>query len=408
MKVCIIGSGRAGAEAAREAARCGAEVTLVDSDESPVPDWRSWPDLISKAGRGSAPVPRPLPPEAERLCGTRVRYLGRGEAMLAGGGRLRADAFVLALGPSFGTLSIDGRSKPGFTTMDSPGTYGRFGLALASSERVAVAGEASRGLQVAERATAGGRQVTVFASSWQHGAPGLLAGSVLSDAARERGVSLVHGRVDRALGARKLEAVLVAGKVVPADALAVVPRRVPGRIPNPAAPGKHGGLSVMLDMRTGCPDILAAGGCAEVEEGNPPSATLEDEEGPSGRIAGASATGLDVRLPVFRRWSCSVFGLTWSCVGIGGAAARAAGLYVDEVGERRDGRSSCALVYDRRSGAVLGVETVGAPAEGEAPVPHLDRQVTLRTLAYGDALGSSDITAVSDTARLALETWSKS
>ena len=407
MRVCVGGSGKAAAEAAREAVRGGAEVDLVDASDRPVPDWQYWPDLIGGAGRGPPPTARPVPAEVGRISGSRVLSIAGGSASLERGGGIAADSFVLALPPGFETLSFGGRNKAGVTVMDSPRGYERFGGSLASAGRVAVAGEASRGLQIAQKAATGGRQVVVFASSWQHGPPGPAVVEVLADAAMARGIRVVRGRVDRALGRQRLEAVLSAGDVFPSDALAAVPRRVPRRTPPPAPLGRRGGVCVGLDMRAGCAGLFAAGGSAEVGEGNPPWVTLEDEEGPSGRVAGAGAAGSAVRLSRFRRWSCSVFGLAWSHVGLGVAPAWAPSLGLRAVSERLDERSACAVVYDRRSGAVMGLELVSDPAQGEALLPRLDRPVTLRDLAYG-GLGSSDITAVSDTARLALEAWSKS
>ncbi|MDE1857649.1 MAG: FAD-dependent oxidoreductase [Thaumarchaeota archaeon] len=407
MRVCVIGAGVAGAEAAREAARNGADVTLVDSLGGPLPDWRSWPELIcgEKAAEPRTPARR-LPPEVTCAFGSTIVSVARGSAVAEGGGMFRADRLVVATGSIHERISFEGRGKPGVTLLDSPEAFARFGRDLCAAERVLVAGEGARVLQVAERAASGGRGVTAVITSWQHAAPGPLAAKVLCDAASRRGVSVRQGRVDRALGPRALQAVLVDGEVVPADALAVAPRRVPRRVPHPASPGRLGGVRVGFGMETTVPDVFAAGGCAELSEGNPPQATLEDELGPSGRIAGANAAGGRARMPLNRRFSTHLFGLLWTRVGTGVSVAGAAGL--DVIGERADDHSSCAMVYDRAKGDVLGMELVGDESHREL-LPHFTGRLgTLRSLAYDGALGSSDISMVSETARLGLEAWSRS
>ena len=408
MKVCVIGAGKAGGEAAREAARGGSEVVLVDAASAPAPDWRAWPDLIFEGRRRAvASRPSPLPPEVVCSLGARVVSLTGGWAATAGGGGFGADAFVLASGSSFEPFAFEGRGRHGVNVLDSPGAYAGLGRDLASAERVVVAGEGVRGMQVAERAASGGRRATMLLSFWQHAAPGRLAAQVLFDAAERKGVSVRAGRLDRALGARGLEAVLTGGEVLPSDVLAVVPRRMPRPVPSPAAVGPGGGVLVGPEMRTTVPGVFSAGGCAELEWG-PSHATLEDEQGPSGRIAGANAGGADVRISESRRFRCAVFGLSWTRMGAGVAAARAAGVEVGTVGVRRDERSSCAIVYDRRKGTALGVETVEEEAHAEPMLVALGGLATLRSLAYCSALGSSDISLVSEAARLGLERWSRS
>lgn len=409
MRVCVIGAGKAGTEAAREAARCGADVALVDLLGAPLPDWRSWPGLIREgAPKDASTANRRLPPEVTPAYGTRITSVARGSAKSATGRTFRADAFVLATGSGFERVPLQGRSRPGVVVLDTPGSYAGLGREVASAERVVVAGEGGRGMQVAERVASDGRRVTVIPSSWQHGAPGAPAADVLRSALEGMGISVGTCRVDRALGTRRLEAVLAGGEVVPAEALAVVPRRTPGRVPGQAAVGRHGGVRIELDTRTSVPGILSAGGCAELGVGSPPHSTLEDEPGPSGRVAGANATGFSVSLPTARRFSCSAFGLVWARIGEEVAGARAAGFDADAVGERWDERSSCSIVYDRARGTVLGLEVVHEREGAEPALPPMRGPLTLRSLAYECPLGSSDISMVSETARLGLGVWSRS
>ena len=53
VRVCVVGGGTAGSEAALEASALGAEVTLVEKSERPAPPWGTWPDLIRAFGSGT-------------------------------------------------------------------------------------------------------------------------------------------------------------------------------------------------------------------------------------------------------------------------------------------------------------------------------------------------------------------
>jgi NADPH-dependent 2,4-dienoyl-CoA reductase/sulfur reductase-like enzyme len=402
VRVCVVGAGRAGAEAAREASLRGSKVTLIDSAEEPLPDWTDWPGLISRGaaeGRGH----RTLPSEADLLLGTRVLAVRQGSAATSNGGAVSGDSFVIATGSCFDPPVFEGRGKPGVTVLDGPSKYSGLGRELGSVERAVVAGEGVRGMQVAERIAAAGRRVTLVVSFWQRRPPGGPAAEVLFDAARAMGVGVSCGRVGRALGATQLEAALVEGRVVPSDSLAFVPLRVPRVPPTTAALGKRGGVAVGPDMRTSVPSTLSAGGCAELTSGIPPSSTLEEEQRSTGRVSGANASGADLRVPATRRSVCSIFGLTWTSIGVGLAESRAAGLAA--VSRRWDEWTSCTVVYERGRGVVMGLEVVEDASRPSPSLPSEVSRCTLKSLAYCP-LGSSDISVVSETARQGLKEWS--
>jgi thioredoxin reductase len=401
MKVCVVGAGKAGTEAAREAVFRGAEVTLLDLRERPLPNWGSWPCLIPGKGR-KAETPCPaIPPGVKFVGGTKVVSVTGGSALAEGGGLTHADAFVVAVGSSFEPARFSGWRKPGVTVMDSPAKYR--GLEVAESERLVVSGEGERGMELAGM-FAGGRRTTLMVEAWQRGPPGAHAMSVLEDVSASAGVTLSSGGVGRALGPNRLEAVLVEGRVVLADFLVFVPRRLPRSVAGLSS--TCGGVKVGLDLRSDVPSTLAAGGCAQLAAGLPPNAVLDQEPGGSGRIAGANSTGADFRLPIHRVRKSLAFGLTWTRFGAPPGSAMIGGRELATFGERWDERSSCSIVYDRKRGDVLGIETVEDPSRRTAFLPCLP--VTLRTLAYDGAWGSSDISMVSETARLGLREWSGS
>ncbi|MDG6910806.1 MAG: NAD(P)/FAD-dependent oxidoreductase [Nitrososphaerota archaeon] len=407
-RILVVGSGTAGTAAVEECARQGADATVIDRLDEPEPPWASWPDLVGLEGQ-SRTVSSTLdqePPSASIL-GTEVVAVREGEVVASNGSHFRADSVVIAAGSRFEPPTAQGIRKLGSFVLDSAARYEEFGSASASADRILICGEGARGLQVAERLSARGARPSLMVSSWQRGRPSPPVFDVVSDAARAKGIGLRPGWVGRVVGLARVEAVIAGGDVLPCDALAFIPRRVPVPIRLAASPGRSGGVLVDRYLRAKVPRVFAAGGCAELDRSLPPGATLVDEPRLSGRAAGANSAGGDISVGLLRTWSLSVFGLRWSRVGPDALTCESLGMDVREVGRRWSGSSACSLVYERGTGRVIGAEVIepadftslslGSSASGTA---------TLRSLAYGHP-GSSDISVVSDTARLGLKSWSR-
>jgi NADPH-dependent 2,4-dienoyl-CoA reductase/sulfur reductase-like enzyme len=402
-RVCVVGGGTAGLEAAREAERCGAAVTLVERSAALDLPWKAWPDLIS--GRRLAIVPStPI----DGACGgeilhTEAKSAGAGFVLLGDGTRRPFDAMVAATGCGFEPVRLPGRGKPGVYILDRMSAYEELGRGSSSAARVIVFGEGARGLQVADR-LGGGREVRLVISHWQHGEPSWGVRASISRAAGARGVSIGYGTLSRALGAGPLEAVVLDGKVVSCDALAFLPRRVPRVIPMAASTGRSGGFSVDRYLMTSSAGAFAAGGCAEYPRHSGFASTLEDETGMSGRVAGANAAGRHVAFDQTNERETCAFGLRWA----------SAGAEVSWFRESADVRlisetlpeAACTIAFERSSGRVLGVETVEPADSRPADLSSVGSgAASLGTLAYGS---SSDISLVSETARLGLRTWRNS
>ena len=267
-----------------------------------------------------------------------------------------------------------------------------------STSRVVVAGEGVRSLEVADRLSAKGLRVKVFVSSWQSRPPSPLVAEVLYDKARRSGVTVVPGSVTRALGEARLEAVLADGTVTPCDTLVFVPRRFPRIVPSQALVGSTGGVLVDQNLRTGDPRTYAAGGCAELAGSSLPC-TFVQEPSLSGRVAASNCLGDGIRLVPARSSEAVLFGLRWArcaretvrCGPLGGRK---------RVGRRWGATSACEIVFEGPGRRVLEVETVEEAARSAGPVP-ASALTNLSSLAYG-RFGSSDISLVSDTARLGL------
>ena len=407
-RVLVVGAGTAGVAAAEECSRRGIDVAVVDRLAKPDPPWGSWPDLLAPPGTRSAAAALPLPPAEplDSIFETEVVAVRRGEAVTAGGPVLRADSIVLAAGSRFEPAVVQGVRRPGSFVLDSPGRYAELGSAFGSADRVLISGEGARGLQVAERFSTSGAKASLIVSCWQPSEPSPPVLEVVSDAALERGIAVAPGKVDRVAGLTRAEAVLAGGEVFPCDAFAFVPRRVPRAVPLDAPPGRSGGILVDGTLRTRVPGVFAAGGCAELVGCLRPGSTLGAEPSMSGRVAGANSAGASVRIGPVRSWSSRVFGLSWSKTGPGAPACRALGMDVREVGRRWHAHSACTLTYEKKTGRVVGTEVIEpADSPSAALAPWTAGSATLRSLAYG-SLGSSDISLISDTARLGLISWS--
>lgn len=400
MKVCVVGAGRAGVEAAREACFRGADVTVLDVRDTAILEERFRPS-IPATDDGAPRVPH-LPREVKLEGGKRVVTISEKSAVVSDGTRVQADAFVVAVGSAFEVTLFPGWRKPGVAVMDSTASYAE--ADAAPSEQVIVAGEGERGFQLAEKLVR--RSTRLLVTSWQSFPPTSRSMSVLADAASLAGVTFGSGALTRALGAGRLEAILADGKVFPAGLLAYVPRGCPRSMPGVSSPSA--GVRVGLDARSSRPNVLAAGGCAEACGGSPKCSCLDQEEGPSGRVAGANSTGAAFTLPHLRTRRFSAFGLTWTRIGEpaegSGASLRNAATF----GERWDARTSCSIVYERKSGMILGIETVEPSKRPAFLLPSNGRPPTLKSLAYDGPSGSIDISMVSETARLGLNAWSRS
>jgi len=402
-RVCVVGGGTAGLEAAREAERCGAAVTLIERSGVPDPPWKAWPDLISLRQPQSAMPPVPGRGFAGTLIRGDARSAGRGFVTTSDGTRLRFDSVVAATGCGFEPTPVAGLQKVGVHLLDRAREYTELGLGAESASNVIVYGEGARGLQVADRLCRG-RGVRVVISHWEQGEPSWNIRGAIFKAAGERGVAICYGALSRALGVGPLEAVVVDGKVVPCDLLALLPKRLPRVIPMPAQTGRKGGLSVDRYLMTSTEGTFAAGGCAEFSSLQGFPSTLENEPGMSGRVAGANAAGRHLAFEGASPREFRLFGLRWTAAGAG--LAHLLDSYpVEVVSETLEG-SACAIAVERSTGRVLGIETVESEDSEPADLSSVASGLaSLRSLAY---CGSSDISLVSETARLGLRTWQSS
>ncbi|MDA4119634.1 MAG: NAD(P)/FAD-dependent oxidoreductase [Thaumarchaeota archaeon] len=403
-RVAIIGAGTAGYEAAAEASRNKAEVMLLERSDFWEPSWHSWPDLILSPEQTARPPT--LPDDVELIHGADVTSIGPGSFLTADGRRVKFDSVVLGSGGEFMSVVFPGRRKRGVVILDNLEAYAELGRERSSMAHVVIRGGGVHALQVADGLSGTGRKVTLLAAPWIEGFASKTVGDVVRDAAAGNGVSILDSKLDGAVGCGHVEAVNAGGTVVPCDTLAVLPVRGP-RVPRTSAEaGLSGGLLVDKCLRSTSPLLYAAGWSAEPRAGLPHPSTLEGAAAKSGRVAGANATGqrLVFHPPMFAE--ASFFGLRWAKVGTSLCEARGQGFVVSEFSHRRSQGSACSIVYERPSGRVIGVElAIEEENERLGFIAALIPPTSLQAVAYGAPSDSSDISLVSDTARLGLQAW---
>jgi NADPH-dependent 2,4-dienoyl-CoA reductase/sulfur reductase-like enzyme len=406
LSVGVIGGGTAGAEAAREASRDGADVTVLERSPEPEPPWKDWPDLFlcrhGTVGNELPPssVPRNLP-----VINAEVKAIEGGRVVCSDGSNVRFDAVIAATGSVFVPPSFQGHRKPGVYLLGSAHAYSDLGRRR-DFQRPVVTGEGIRALRVADCLAGEGGDVQTVVTKWRLGAPSPDTYDIVERCAGERGVTIMRGSVTRAVGLGSVEAATVAGRVLPADSLIVLPDRMPRVVPSGARLGDSGGFSVDEGLRTSSTSVFASGACAELQRARSPPRVFDEEPKMTGRIAGANSVGHTLTVSPSRFLEVRLFGLRWS-VSITNTNDEFVPPASKGVVSRRWGpESACTITFERGSGRVLRVERVEPACDSHVEMASLGAVgVSLQTLAFAE---SSDISLVSDTARLGLRLWSNS
>jgi len=330
---------------------------------------------------------------------------GPGYVALSDGRRLDFGQVIVATGSRFMPPVFPGARKPGVSVLDGPEKYEGLRRACPSLDTALVTGGGYRALEVADRLSSRGAKVHLLISGWERDPPSQLALDVIADAAQERGVEARLGGVSKAVGEGRVEAAVVAGAVVPCDLIVVVPPRLPNPVRSKMRLGPGGGLEVDRTMRTSEPSVYAVGGCAELKGNAQGCGVLADVSSISGRIAGSNCAGTHRSIAGTLVDELQVFGLRWSRTTAFPRGARL-GRGWETVDRRWGPGSACSIAHERGSEKVVGVEWVRPSTSPTAGLPPLTSGLTLESLAFG--LGSSDISPISETARLGLREWPKS
>ena len=403
--VCVLGGGTAGVEAAAEASRCGAEVTLLERSSHPPIPRPLWPKLLDGAE-----------PESQRrrlLNALRVRVLfGMPAISLGADGRIHGRTFsagfdrvIIATGSRPKPVLFPGSKKTGVHVLGGATAYLELSASRDSIEKAVVCGSGITPFEVAEKLSKQGRTVTLLGQACTPAGVCREVGELLEMRAARCGIRISGARLQKAVGSSLLEAVVAGNKVIACDTLAVVPPFRPDYPSGSPLTGPRGGIAVNGSMRTAEAGVLAAGSCAELKGTKasvPPP--LGASAAASGKVAGANAAGHNAVLDAAAPFSAELFGIRLEGAGLTLDLARRSGQEVVETVRADGGTSVCSLVHDRDTGRLVGGQVAGGNCEGLSKVIALaiSRRLDVGSLAYADLGGSTDISVLQDTARQGL------
>ncbi len=401
VKVCVIGAGTAGFAAAQEAERSGASVTLLESSQTPPLPRNKWADLLGPSVRKDTPLS--IGPQPKPLFGEQALSVDKGLTVRTNSGSGTFDSVVIATGKKSRPRELRGIGKNGVHLLISATSYFHLGRAAANYERVVVSGHAIDALRIGSDLSGRGTSVAVIVPKGDEleRQVGDGAARALKRRAAEMEIEVVTGRPQRALGIERLEAIVVEGKILRCDGLALLPDLDPSFPSNSADLGQRGGILVDEHLGTSIPGLLAAGGCAEMAiSSHWRTGSLERSADASGRAAGANAAGRATTFLPVGYVQLRLFGLDLVVAGLTEIEARFVGYDATETHYRQDDTTECTIVSEKRTGRVLGVQIVSpSGARGQA-VPFAALQLmTMKSLAYSDFGGSTDISLVAEAAR---------
>ncbi|HMD78916.1 MAG TPA: FAD-dependent oxidoreductase, partial [Nitrososphaerales archaeon] len=149
--VCVLGGGTAGTEAAVEAARCGAEVTLLERSSHPPLPRTLWSRMLD----GEVTQPRRShllsTLRVEVLFGFAARSLGPDHRVYGSESSARFDSVVIATGSRSKAVLFAGSNKPGVNILADATDYLELAARQDSIEKLVVTGSGLPVFEVAER-----------------------------------------------------------------------------------------------------------------------------------------------------------------------------------------------------------------------------------------------------------------
>lgn len=401
-----MGAGVAGAFAALEAARMGADVTIYDSSDR-LPTLRSsWPPILSGGEARRLLNEAVLSRNGVRLnLAERVSGLASA-ALTSRGGYSRFDSLIVATGSGAAGERLLGLGRSGTHVLDREAAFYELRDSLGNHSAFVVTGSGLMAAAVADALAVSGANVSLLSPSGPFSSqvsPG--PRGVLLRAARDRGVRIVDSAPWRVVGVGRVEALITAETVMPCDAFLVVPKLRPSLPPSNLVIGRGGGIAVDQFASTSARGVYAAGDCAEVVVGSGTlPLTSESAAMATGRVAGANAAGARFATRAANSFACEVFGTSICISGLTLALARGCGFDALEYSKVWDEALACSLVVEAGTLTLLGAQVAGRNARmlADSLSTAVSQRMNLRELAYLESPGSTDISPTSGTATEAL------
>lgn len=404
LRVAVVGAGAAGIEAARVAASNGARVVLLEEgDKIPSPK-SAWPALLeSGTGRPGRPTETELEAAGIELhLNQSVSKVGDDLSVVVGGRRTPYDAVILTTGSSSLPDRLDGDRKHGVHVLDSEAAYSELDREVGGYAKAVVAGSGPAAVKVAEKLRS--RQVSVAVLAPGGVFPALNRGPrrVVAEAISSWGIQVIDAKAQKVVGVDKAEAIVASGEVIPGDCFVMVPRSVP-RLPEVNATlGRLGGLVVDERTKSSRQSLYGAGDCAEVRVGSTTmSVMFESSAKLMGAVSGTNASGRRASASVVGSFSMEIAGVGVASAGVGVGDAAGLGLDAAEVSKNWMGELACSILFDKHTKTVLGVQLAGKGVAvfAESLPIIVAARMTVEQLAYSEAIASSDISPVIETAR---------
>lgn len=334
--------------------------------------------------------------------GQGITAVGQDLAVITGGRGPRFDAVILATGSAAISERLEGDRKQGVHPLESREAYSDLGARLRDYAKAVVYGSGPVAVDVAEKLRSRGVSVSLLAPGGI--LPFLNPGprKVLLDSISSRGIAVSERKPEKVVGVDRVEAVIASGDVVPCDSFIIIPRLVPSVPKVSATLGRSGGIVVDGKMLSSTGGLYGAGDCAEMRFGPATLGVLfESSARLMGAVAGANAAGDSVSANVVGSFYKELVGVGVVASGLSLAEASGLGLDVSESSRSWRGELACSIVFEKTSGAALGVQLVGRSVERFAEsIPLIvASRASLEQVAFQETVVSSDISPIAETAR---------
>ena len=331
--------------------------------------------------------------------GQEVLSVDSGRTVTARGSRSRFDSVVISTGSGRRYSRFKGSSKRGVFFADMSDALSPRPPIVAGG-RALVVGEGLPALRAADSLCSLGSQVTVL-SRGPRGWPRLQEAveAALVTRAASLGVKFLSGEADIAAGTSEVRCVVTEGRVVPCEAVLVLPRLVPHHPLVEARTGERGGILVDSRQASTCPGVYSAGSCS-LQVG---SSSVPGPHHSAGKVAGCNAAGgslLSGPPPSTRE---RLFGVEVTSAGFTLRESLTAGLDADFGAATRGTSQACSIVYERRSLRVLGAQMAGGePDQHSTLLLAVAQSMPLEALAGLDSGPSTDMSLIAEAVRRCL------